>query len=153
MTEVHTENATGTTTTAATAWAVAVDPDGLPLRQRAHDLRIDVQVVDYHTIRLVPRSILAAEVLANLMLPKAAMASRGMPLPGEHRLSRTLYLELAADTSRGVLARDGCTQWTGMSISPEEYAVARAAIDAHREAKSSARKPKAARTTKKGGPR
>lgn len=106
---------------------VAANP---ALAARPHDLGIEVRVVDVRTVRLIPHSILAAEILHNLMLPLVSVRLRGMPKPDENPYARMEYLELTADVSRPVLSSDGRTEYTGMSLSRDEYRIAKAAVEA-----------------------
>lgn len=115
---------------------VAADP---ALAARPHDLGIEVRVVDVRTVRLIPHSILAAEILHNLMLPLVSARLRGMPKPDENPYARMEYLELTADVSRPVLSSDGRTEYTGMSLSRDEYRIAKAAVEAHRKREAKAR--------------
>ena len=127
---------TGSCATASSVGVgVAVDSGPFPLPERAHGPHLSVEIISLDELRLVPHTLFGAEILHRYFTPKVSISSRGVPKYGESRLAYTLYMSLKPDDTRGELLRAGESAKLGVSLSREEYEIARAAVDKHRNDK------------------
>lgn len=128
------------TTAAGTTTAVLVEAKQWTLRDSAHGPHLTVEVVSLHEIRIVPLTVLGAEILQRYFRPKASMVFIGAKHT-RRKYDNMQYLALVPSEEHGELLRPG-ERFNGVGISQEEYEIARAAVDAHRAATREAQKPK-----------